>query len=95
MNKMKLYPLVALVLWGSVLTACVDFVDNPVDPSQETATGDDASDKTPFKVTQTVVNDNGKATKTVALRYYDDMPNVAYIAVSDFQNMLVPGKSSW
>ena len=93
LNKMKLYPLVALVLWGSVLTACVDFVDNPVDPSQETATGDDASDKTPFKVTKTVVNDNGKATKTVALRYYDDMPNVAYIAVSDFQNMLVPGKS--
>ncbi len=42
---------------------------------------------------QTVVNDNGASTKTVALRYYDDMPHVAYIAVSDFQNMLVPSKS--
>lgn len=42
---------------------------------------------------QTVVNDNGASTKTIALRYYDDMPHVAYIAVSDFQNMLVPSKS--
>ena len=86
-------PLVALVFIGSILTGCVDSTDNPVDPGQETATGDDASDKMPFKVTQTTVNDNGKSTKTVALRYYEDMPHVAYIAVSDFQNMLVPSKS--
>jgi len=90
---MKLYPFVAMVLWGSILTACVFSEDNPVDPSQEATTGDDASDKTSFKVTQVNVNDNGKSTKTVALRYYDDMPHVAYIAVSDFQNMLVPSKS--
>lgn len=90
---MKLYPFVAMVLWGSILTACVFSEDNPVDPSQEATTGDDASDKTSFKVTQVNVNDNGKSTKTVALRYYDDMPHVAYIAVPDFQNMLVPSKS--
>ena len=87
---MKLYPFVAMVLWGPILTACVFSEDNPVDPSQEATTGDDASDKTPFKVMQINVNDNGKSTKTVTLRYYDDMPHVAYIAVSDFQNMLVP-----
>ena len=92
-NKMKLYPLVAMVLLGSILTACVDRADHPVDPGKETTTGDDTSDKMPFKVMQTIVNDNGKSTKTVDLRYYDDMPHVAYIAVSDFQNMLVPGKS--
>ena len=86
-------PLVAFVFLGSILTGCVDSTDNPVDPGQETATGDDASDKMPFKVTQVSVNDNGKSTKTVALRYYEDMPHVAYIAVADFQNMLLAGTS--
>ena len=86
-------PLVAFVFLGSILTGCVDSTDNPVDPGQETATGDDASDKMPFKVTQTIVNNNGKSTKTVALRYYEDMPHVAYIAVADFQDMLLAGTS--
>ena len=85
--------LVAFVFFGSILTGCVDSTDNPVDPGQETATGDDASDKMPFKVTQVSVNDNGKSTKTVALRYYEDMPHVAYIAVADFQDMLLAGTS--
>ena len=82
-------PFVAVALLALSLTACVD----PLDPGQKTPTGDDASDKMPFQVTQTTVNDNGKATKTVNLRYYEDMPHVAYIAVSDFQNLLVPNKS--
>ena len=85
-------PFIAMALVCLTLTACVDNTDNPADPGQET-TGDDASDKMPFKVTQTVVNDNGASMKTVALRYYDDLPHVAYIAVADFQNLLVPGKS--
>ncbi len=82
-------PFAVLALVAVVLTACVE----PLDPGQKTPTGDDASDKMPFKVTQTSVNDNGRGTKTVSLRYYEDMPHVAYIAVSDFQNLLVPGKS--
>ena len=92
--KVKVWrPFVMMALLGLSLTACVDSTDNPIDPGQETTTGDDASDKTPFKVTQTTVNDNGKSTQTVALRYYDDIPHVAYIAVTDFQDMLVPSKS--
>ena len=92
--KVKVWrPFVMMALLGLSLTACVDNTDNPADPGQETTAGDDASDKTPFKVTQTVVNDNGKSTKTVNLRYYEDMPHVAYIAVSDFQNMFMPSKS--
>ena len=92
--KAKLWrPFVAMALLGGILTACSDSADNPNDPGQETVTGDDASDKAPFKVTQTTVNDNGASTKTVALRYYDDMPHVAYIAVADFQDMLIPSKS--
>ena len=86
-------PFVAMTLLGFVLTACVDNTDNPVDPGQETTTGDDASDIAKFIVTQTVVNNNGESTQKVALRYYEDMPHVAYISVSDFQNMLVPSKS--
>ena len=82
-----------MTLLGFALTACVDNTDNPVDPGQETATGDDASDIAKFIVAQTVVNNNGESTQKVALRYYEDMPHVAYISVSDFQNMLVPSKS--
>ena len=92
--KVKVWrPFVAMALLGLSLTACMDSTDYPIYPGQETATGDDASDKTPFKVTQTKVNDNGKSTQTVDLRYYDDMPHVAYISVSDFQKMLVPSKT--
>ena len=55
--------------------------------------GDDASDKMSFKVTQTAIYGKVETTQEVALRYYDDMPHVAYIAVTDFQKMLVPSKS--
>jgi len=88
-NNKSFRPLVAIAL-ALALSACVKPVDPGQDPGQGTATGDDASDKMPFKVTKTTVNDNGKAAKTVDLRYYEDMPHVAYISVADFQNMLVP-----
>ena len=92
--KVKMWrPFVIMALWGLILTACSDSTDNPDYPGEEVTTGDDASDKMPSKVTQTVVNVSGKSTKTVVLRYYDDMPHVAYIAVSDFQNMRMPNKS--
>ena len=84
---------VAMSFLGFALTACVDHNDSPDDPGQEETTGDDASDLASFTVTQTMVNNNGKSTQTVALRYYEDMPHVAYISISDFQNMLVPSKS--
>ena len=86
-------PFVVMALWGLIITACTDSTDNPDNSDEEITSGDDASDKMPFKVTQTVVNVSGKSTKTVVLRYYDDMPHVAYIAVSDFQNMRMPNKS--
>ena len=55
--------------------------------------GDDPSDKMPSKVTQTSVNVNGHSTTTVALRYYEDMPHVAYISVADFQKLLLSSAS--
>ena len=81
----------AMAFLGLTLTACVDVFDNPV-PGQRADKGDDASDSTPYQVMQVAVNNNGKTTNGVTLRYYDDMPHVAYIAVADFQKMLVPSK---
>ena len=86
-------PVVAMMLFGVVLTGCTDSNDDSNDPGEEMVTGDDASDKMPFEVVSTVVNNNGIPAQTVALRYYSDMPNVAYIDVSDFQKMLAPYKS--
>ena len=53
------HPLVVMALMGLTLTGCVDNMDNSEEPGEETTTGDDASDKRPFKVVQTVVNNNG------------------------------------
>ena len=85
--------IVVVALVGMTLTGCVDGTDNPADPAPETTTGDDASDMMSFKVVETTINNNGDSTKAVTLRYYDDMPHVAYIAVDDFQSMLAPSKS--
>ena len=49
-------PFVVMALCGLIITACTDSADNPDNPGEEITTGDDASDKMPFKVTQTVVN---------------------------------------
>ena len=38
-----------------------------------------------------VVNAKNKSLGTVMLRFYNDMPNVAYISVSHFQEMIYPG----
>ena len=81
----------AMAFLGLTLTACVDVFDNPV-PGQRADKGDDASDSTPYQVVQVAVNDNGKTTNGVTLRYYEDMPHVAYIAVADFQKMRMPSK---
>ena len=81
----------AMAFLGLTLTACVDVFDNPV-PGQQADKGDDASDSTPYQVVQVAVNKDGKTTNGVTLRYYEDMPHVAYIAVADFQKMLMPSK---
>lgn len=92
--KVKVWHLlIAFVYLGSALTGCTDSDDHPDNPGRVTTTGDDASDKMPYQVTKTLVNNNGRFSQTVALRYYDDMPHVAYIAVTDFQSLVMPLKS--
>ena len=40
---------------------------------------------------QVPVNRNGEDGGNVTLRFYDDMPSVAYISAADFQELMLPG----
>ena len=66
-----------------ILTSCVDSEDNPVpvNPDEQAA----------FTTKPLPVNRYGEAIGTVNVRFYDDMPSVPYISVSDFQSLLKPG----
>ncbi len=44
-----------------------------------------------FTTRQIPVNRGGEEDGTVSLRFYDDMPSVAYISVADFQQLMLPG----
>ena len=70
-------------LQGVTLTSCVDSEDNPVpvNPDEQAA----------FTTKPLPVNRYGEAIGTVNVRFYDDMPSVPYISVSDFQSLLKPG----
>ena len=84
----KMGQLMAVAVFSTmVLTACVE-KDNPVNPSvpePQTAENNYVERLVP------VVDPNGEAQGTVMLRFYDDMPSVAYINVSLFQAMMYPG----
>ena len=70
-------PLVAFVFLGSILTGCVDSTDNPVDPGQETATGDDASDKMPWLTSPSPIS-RKCSRPTRALRWARRLPRNTY-----------------
>ena len=79
--------LLTLMMVGSfTLTSCVDNQDNP---SGGGGGGD--KDKNYVERLVPVVDPQGNALSTVMLRFYNDMPNVAYINVSRFQEMMYPG----
>ena len=69
---------------GSVFTACTDVVDNPVGPD-EPAVRNYSERLVP------VIDPKGASHGTVLLRFYNDMPNVAYVSISNFQQMMYPG----
>ena len=50
-----------------------------------------AVDPTKYFTKQVPVNRNGEDGGNVTLRFYDDMPSVAYISVADFQELMLPG----
>ena len=67
-----------------LLTAC-SIQDNPVSNPVNPAAKDYVERLYP------VVDPQQKSLGTVLLRFYNDMPNVAYISVSSFQEMIYPG----
>ena len=73
--------LAMIIVGGFTLTSCVDNQDNP--------SGDGGSDKDKKYVERLfpVVNTENAPLGTVLLRFYDDMPNVAYISVSHVTNL--------
>lgn len=70
-----------------LLTACVEDDNSSNSPVPEPQT----AEKNYVERWVPVVDPKGEAQGTVMLRFYDDMPSVAYINVSHFQNMMYPG----
>lgn len=66
------------------LTACSE-QDNPNSDPDEPGKKDYAERLVP------VVDPQGKAQGMVTLRFYDDMPNVAYVSIGNFQGIVYPG----
>ena len=69
------------------LTACVDS-DNDNTPG-----GTDIHDEgslTAYTERTVSVNRDGKPAPSVTLRFYDDLPNVAYISASNYHHMMLP-----
>ena len=76
-----------LLVIGSMwlLTAC-SIEDNPIaDPVYSVEEAFYAERLVP------VVDPHGTVQGTVRLRFYDDMPNVAYVSISEFQRIMYPG----
>ena len=85
-KKEKLLLLLIMMMVGSItLTSCLDNRDFPIDG------GGSDKDKNYAERLTSVVDPQGNALGTVTLRFYHDMPNVAYISVSHFQEMIYPG----
>ncbi len=81
--------LLTLIMVGSfTLTSCVDNPDNPGGGS-----GADSPDKDKKYVERLVpvVDPKNKPQGTVMLRFYNDMPNVAYVNISRYHEMIYPG----
>ena len=84
-TTIKMLMLLAII----ALTACSDNNDNPSDNPQPSPV-----DEGPSFTDKTVdVNRDGKAYGQVALRFYSDMPSVAYISVADFHKVMTAGEA--
>lgn len=77
-----------MLLASMVLVACTDNNDNPGDNPPQTPV-----DAGPSYTDKTVdVNRDGNAYGQVSLRFYSDMPSVAYISVADFHKVMTAGE---
>lgn len=83
---MKKKKLLGLLLTAMALTACVD---SDKDSKEGDEIHDDGS-KIAFTERTVPVNRDGKQAEAVTLRFYDDLPNVAYISARNFHHMMMP-----
>ena len=81
----KLLMLLALIIFA----ACTDDNDNQGDNPQQEAI--DAGPSYTDKIVD--VKRDGKAYGQVPLRFYSDMPSVAYISVADFHKVMTGGET--
>ena len=80
-----LWLLLMIMMGGLALTSCSDKDD------QESSGGGGEKEKDYVERMYPVVDPKENSQGTVTLRFYNDMPNVAYISVSRFQEMIYPG----
>ena len=82
---MRLTAILCCAMTAAMFTACTDIIDNPVvDPVKPDV-------KKYVERLVPVIDPKGEAQGTVTLRFYEDMPNVAYVSISNFQGIMYPG----
>ena len=84
-KEVKSYKLLLCQLAAIMAVTACTVEDNPVVNPIDPAAKDYAERLVP------VVDPKGEPQGVVMLRFYDDMPNVAYVSISDFQNIMYPG----
>ena len=86
----KLWMLAVMMTCGLAsvtMTSCTTGIDNPVViPDVPDVDVKDYVDRM-----VSVVDPQNKPQGVVTLRFYDDMPSVAYVSISNFQSMIYPG----
>ena len=89
-NCFKLWMLAAMITCGLAsvtMTSCTTGIDNPVVIPDVP----DVDVKDYVERIVPVVDPQNKPQGVVTLRFYDDMPSVAYVSISNFQSMIYPG----
>ena len=70
---------------ATAFTGCKDNSDNPVTGSDTSVVRNYSERMVP------VIDPKGASHGMVMLRFYNDMPSVAYVSISNFQQMMYPG----
>ena len=82
----------AMVVWICFMTACSEHKDSITDPDNSTDTLSYFPKEIDYEErVVSVIDPQGEAKGTVKLRFYSDMPNVAYVSISNFQSIMYPG----
>lgn len=84
MKVQKLWQAAIVMVLSLVMTSCSDKNDDSDGPQPEPVK---------FTIKQVPVSRGGSDGGSVTMRFYDDLPGVAYISAADFQKMLLPGSS--